>query len=139
MKIKKLRDTAIILTHPYSGDAGLDLYSDAQIPINVGQTALVSTGIAVELPPDHFGLIMPRSGLSTERGILLCSSGIIDSGYRGEIIVGLINLGTHPYIIFPKERVAQLIIIPFYSPALEIVEKLSDSGRGDKGHGSSGK
>ena len=124
------------------GSAGVDLQAMIDAPLTLEPQKLyrIPTGIAMELPQDYVGLIYGRSGLGVKYGITLSNSvGVIDSDYRGEIMVGLCNVSDTPYTISPMDRVAQLVITPV--PAVEYVwaQELSDTARGDGGFGSSGK
>lgn len=143
LKIKKLRENAVIPTKATSGSAGFDLYAaiDKSIKIPAGGTAVISTGIAIALPSDGYvALIFPRSGLSVKHGIgMLNSVGVIDSDYRGELSVGLINQFKTPYVIEPGERIAQLLIMPVTPALLLEVDELDDTVRGEKGFGSTGR
>ena len=146
VRVKKLTDTATIPTKANPHDAGYDLYSDENVICRTGETILVSTGIAIEIPDCYAGLIWYRSSLGT-KGIHRFA-GVVDSGYRGEVRVCLSNLayGLHkwpffhlPYSIEKGERIAQLIIQEVPSVELKEVDSLSSSVRGEGGFGSSGK
>lgn len=143
LRIKKLRENAVIPTKATSGSAGFDLYAaiDESVKIPAGGNAVISTGIAIALPSDGYvALIFPRSGLSVKHGIgMLNSVGVIDSDYRGELSVGLINHFKTPYTIEPGERIAQLLIMPVIPPLLLEVDELDDTARGEKGFGSTGR
>ena len=143
LRIKKLRENAVIPTKATSGSAGFDLYAaiDESVKIPAGGNAVISTGIAIALPSDGYvALIFPRSGLSVKHGIgMLNSVGVIDSDYRGELSVGLINHFKTPYTIEPGERIAQLLIMPVIPPLLLEVDELDDTVRGEKGFGSTGR
>lgn len=123
------------------GSAGLDLracISDA-ITVKVGSRALVPSGIAIELPKDYVALVFARSGLAIKHGLALANGvGVIDSDYRGEIAVGLINQGEEDFVVSPGERIAQLVVMPVVQPELELVAELSDTVRGAGGFGSTG-
>lgn len=138
--IKKLRETAIIPTRATEGSAGYDLYADIaeEITIHPHQRMKIPTGIAIGLEESNVvALIYARSGLATKHGITLSNCvGVIDSDYRGEIIVGLINSSNTSYTIQPGERIAQMVLTPIYTPELTAVEELSDTKRGDGGFGS---
>ena len=140
MKIKLLSDKAMI---PYRGSeeaAGYDLYSIDSVNINPGECKLISTGIAIQLPTGYFGAIFPRSGTAVKRGLRLANCvAVIDSDYRGEIIVALHNHSNSPYVTKPGERIAQLIFIPYLAIELVETENLSLTERGQKGFGSTGK
>ena len=139
LNIQRLHPDAILPIRAHPDDAGLDLYAAEQIGIPVLGRNLVNTGIAVAIPPGHVGYITPRSGLAHSNGItVLNAPGTIDAGYTGEIRVNLINHGQAPYVITPGQRIAQLVISPIATPAVEEVDELPDTARGANGHGSSG-
>ena len=142
IKIKKLRDDATIPTCGSKYSAGMDLYScsNAPIQINPHETYKVETGLAIEIPEGYFGGVFARSGLSTKMGLRPSNcTGVIDSDYRGDIIVALHNDSDCPRMILPNERIAQLIILPFLPIEFKEVDELSDTDRADKGFGSTGK
>ncbi len=143
LKIKKLRENAKIPFRATEGSAGMDLYAciDEPITLKGGEKAVIPTGIAIALPNAELGaFIFARSGLAIKHGIgLLNSVGVIDSDYRGEICVGVINQLQEPYTINPDERIAQMVIMPVsLIPAVE-VEELDETERGAGGFGSTGK
>lgn len=139
MKIKLLHPDAIVPTFANPGDAGADLYALENEIIHGRKQKLVSTGIALEIPEGYVGLIRPRSGLATKRGLGMNSSGVIDSGYRGEIKVCLINHSDETQYINQGDRIAQIIfVVSMYGFDFEVVDELSDSERGIGGHGSTG-
>jgi dUTP pyrophosphatase len=124
------------------GDAGYDLRSVAAFALEPGERALVGTGIALALPDDVAGLVLPRSGLAIRHGITtLNAPGLIDPNYRGEVRVILHNAGNEPYAGEPGDRIAQLLLVPFASAALSLVGELPPSAddRGELGFGSSGR
>lgn len=139
--VARLKDGALLPTQAHAGDAGLDLYACEPAHIGPGERWSVGTGIAVEVPEGHAGLVLPRSGLAREHGIALVNSpGLIDSGYRGEIRVLLLN--TDPAEVFrvgPGDRIAQLVIAPVARAEPVLAEELTESARGDGGFGSSGR
>ena len=142
MKIKLLTETAQKPTRGSEQAAGLDLYADHQNKIIIMPQTMhkIHTGIALEIPEGYFGGIFARSGLAIKRGGRPANCvGVVDSDYRGEVIVGLYNDGKDPLVIEPGEKVAQLILIPYHMEELEIVEELEDTARGDNGFGSTGK
>ncbi len=140
LKIKKLNEKAVIPERATSGSAGMDLYAVLDEPLTLikGETALIPTGIAIALESkNEVALVFPRSGLSIKHGIgLLNSVGVIDSDYRGEIKVGVINQKEEPYTIEPNERIAQMVIMPVILPQIIEVENLDDTERGNGGFGS---
>ena len=122
----------------HSGDAGLDLCSIASHVLRPGEIATVATGIAMATPRDCVGLIWDRSGLAIKNGLKVLG-GVIDSNYRGEIIVGLINLSKKTYRIEAGDRIAQMLIQKVENVSPQVVSELTSSNRGDKGFGSSGR
>ncbi|MEI6387519.1 MAG: dUTP diphosphatase [Spirochaetota bacterium] len=124
-----------------SGAAGADLCArlDAPLPLAPGARAAVPTGLRIELPAGYEAQLRPRSGLALEKGLTcLNSPGTIDSDYRGEVKVLLVNLGSSPVVISDGDRIAQLVVAPVSRACFEAVEGLSDSGRGPGGFGSTG-
>ena len=142
LKIKKVRENAKLPTRATSGSAGMDLYAciDEPITLKKGDKAVIPTGIAIGLDDPHYAaFIYARSGLAIKHGIgLLNSVGVIDSDYRGEICVGVINQLKEPYTIEPFERIAQMVIQPVALPELVEVETLDETDRGAGGFGSTG-
>jgi dUTP diphosphatase len=121
------------------GDAGLDLRASEAATLEPGDRRLVSTGVAIAIPEGHAGLVLPRSGLAMHKGVtVLNAPGLIDSGYRGELKVLLINHGAEAVAIERGERIAQLVIQPVAHARLVEVERLPDSARGGGGFGSTG-
>ena len=142
VKIKLLNDKAIIPTHGSEYAAGMDLYACIDTPIVIAphHTIKIGTGLAIELPENTFGGVVARSGLATKNGIRVCQGlAVIDSDYRGEWIVPRHNDTDTPQIINPMERIAQLVVIPYLPVEFEEVDELSDTERGDKGFGDSGR
>ena len=140
LRFQRLADEARLPGAAHSGDAGLDLHAAEPARIDpAGGRASVGTGLAVEIPPGHAGLVLPRSGLAAKRGIALVNApGLIDSGYRGEIRVLLLNTDpAEPFEVAIGDRIAQLVIVPFVE-ADPVEDELSDSERGEGGFGSSG-
>ena len=138
LKIKKLHIDAVIPKYATKDDAGMDLFSVENIEIEPMARAQISTGIALEIPSGHVGLVWDKSGLSHKFGIKTLG-GVIDSGYRGEIKVGVVNLGKEKYIFEKGHKVAQMIIQKKETPELVEVEELENSERGVGGFGSTGK
>jgi len=121
------------------GDAGLDLRASELARLEPGERRLVPTGLAVAIPEGHAGFVLPRSGLAMQKGVtVLNAPGLIDSGYRGELKVLLVNHGAEPVIIARGERIAQLVVQRVASATLVEVERLPDSARGEGGFGSTG-
>ena len=142
IRVKKLKENAILPTYGSAGAAGADLYAclDEAVTILPGETAWIPTGIALEVPAGCAGLVYARSSLGVKRGLAPANKvGVIDSDYRGEIRVVLLNHGKEPQTIFSGERVAQFIITPVLTPSYEEVEDLSDTQRSTGGFGSTGK
>ena len=124
--------------HP--GDAGLDLHARDPTELEPGERATVDTGVAVAIPPDYAGLVLPRSGLATRYGIgVVNGPGLIDAEYRGEIRVVLINQGKERFKIARGDRIAQLVIVPVALIEVDVVENLEATERGSGGFGSSGR
>ena len=140
--VKKLKESAIIPTYGSTEAAGADLYAcmNEDMTIAPGETAFVPTGIALEVPRGCAGLIYARSGMACKRGLAPANKvGVVDSDYRGEIIVALHNHGSIPQSIGNGERIAQFVITPVLTPAYEVAEELSDTLRDAGGFGSTGK
>jgi dUTP pyrophosphatase len=143
IKIKKVRPGARIPHRATPGSAGLDLSACLDEPFTLapGERALIPTGIAAELPDENCAaLIYARSGLAVKHGVALSNGvGVVDSDYRGELRVGLCNLGKEPYTIQPGERIAQLVVSPVLPLPVEEAGELAETGRGSGGFGSTGK
>ena len=142
VKIKKLTETATTPTRGTEYSAGYDLYADItqkEYIILGGDTQIIGTGIAIEIPEGYFGAIFARSGLASKKGLRPANCvGIIDSDYRGEIKVSLHNDSPYLQKITPQERIAQLIILPYPEVEFEVVEELTGTDRGEGGFGSTG-
>jgi len=140
LPIQRLRTDAVLPERAYHGDAGLDLAACERVALAPGERAVVGTGLAVAIPEGHAGFVQPRSGLADRHGISIVNApGLIDSGYRGELKVILINTDTsHAFVVEPGVRIAQLVVLEV--PELELVEtdELPATERGVRGHGSSG-
>jgi dUTP pyrophosphatase len=120
--------------------AGLDLRADEAVALEPGQRAVVPTGLALEIPPGHEGQVRPRSGLAARHGVtLLNTPGTVDSDYRGEVKVILVNLGQEAVRFERGERIAQLVIAPVTRVTVQVAEALGDTGRGAGGFGSTGR
>ncbi|HVD87109.1 MAG TPA: dUTP diphosphatase [Solirubrobacterales bacterium] len=141
LPILKLKEDAVLPSRAHEGDAGLDLYSCESAHVGPGERWSVGTGIAVEIPEGHAGLVLPRSGLAREHGIALVNApGLIDSGYRGEVRVLLLNTDpAETFRVEPGDRIAQLLLTPIASAEPVESTALSDSARGEGGFGSSGR
>lgn len=141
INIKKLSSNAKIPSYATDFAAGCDLYSSSseKISFNPGETKLIKTGIAMEIPLGYAGLIYARSGLATKRGLAPANKvGVIDSDYRGEIIVALHNHTNEVKEIDPYERIAQLVITPYVKGLFNEVDDLNETKRGENGFGSTG-
>jgi dUTP pyrophosphatase len=125
--------------HAYFGDAGLDLSACERVMLEPGERALVPTGVAVAIPPGYAGYVQPRSGLASEHGITIVNSpGLVDSGYRGELRIILLNTDRErSFEIEPGMRIAQLVLLPVPPVELRVVDELPASERGERGFGSS--
>lgn len=147
LKIKALSEKIgreLPLPHFATGGAAcIDLCAcmDESITLNAGERHLVPTGIAIALPSaEYVALVFARSGLGIKKGVCLSNGvGVIDSDYRGEIGVGLVNLGDAPYTVQPGDRIAQLMVVPVVQPTLTVVDTLDDTERGAGGFGSTGR
>jgi dUTP pyrophosphatase len=137
--VRRLREDARLPSQAYDGDAGLDLAAYEGVTLGPGERASVGTGIAVEIPEGYAGFVQPRSGLAARHGIgVVNSPGLIDSGYRGEIRVVLLNTDrTETFTVEPGMRIAQLVVAPVASVRLVEVDELAASERGPRGFGSS--
>ena len=141
LKIKKVRENAVLLKYAKEGDAGLDLSSCINCSLEQGQRMLIPTGISCEVPEGYVGLIWPRSGLAFKKGVDILA-GVIDSGFRGEIKVVLLNTGYDDLVIKEGDRIAQFLIQPITTVNVVEVEKLDESERSNgcfgstKGHDS---
>ena len=140
IKVKKLSEQAVMPSFGSAFAAGADLYAAEQVTIAPGQTALVHTGLAMEIPAGYGGFIFARSGLATKRGLAPANKvGVIDADYRGEIMVALFNHGSEEQTVALGERVAQMVIMPFLAAEYVEAEALSDTERGSGGFGSTGR
>jgi dUTP diphosphatase len=140
LPVQRLRADAILPARAYHGDAGLDLSACERVELAPGERAIIGTGVAVAIPEGHAGFVQPRSGLADRHGITIVNApGLIDSGYRGELKVILLNTDTlHPFVVEPGMRIAQLVVLEVPEVELEEVDELPATERGVRGHGSSG-
>ena len=140
LEIKRVREGAVVPARAYAGDAGMDLAACERIELLPGARALVPTGVAVAIPDGYAGYVQPRSGLAAKHGISIVNTpGLVDSGYRGELLVNLVNHDeAEPFVVEPGMRIAQLVILPVPPVELVEVDELPDSERGADGFGSSG-
>ena len=142
IRVKKLKENAIMPTYGSSEAAGADLYAclDAPVTIQPGESVFIPTGLSMELPCGYAGLIYARSGLACKRGLAPANKvGVVDSDYRGEFLIVLHNHGKVPQTIEHGERIAQLVITPVFTPGFREVDSLTDTERAGGGFGSTGK
>ena len=142
IKVKKLKENASLPTYETGAAVGADLRAcvDEIVCVQPGQTCFIPTGLAMEIPVGCAGLIYARSGLSCKNGLAPANKvGVIDSDYRGEVMVALHNHGAEAQIVNPGDRIAQLVITPVFTPGFYEVPELSDTQRADAGFGSTGK
>ncbi len=139
VRIKRLTDDAILPQYAHPGDAGMDLFANCELQLGPGESALVQTGIAIELPPNTEAQVRPRSGLALKSRVsVLNTPGTIDAGYRGEVGVILINHGKQSFTVEKGMKVAQMVIKPVEQAEVIEVDDLSDTRRGAGGFGSTG-
>jgi dUTP pyrophosphatase len=140
LRFKRVRpDGALPSTH-HEGDAGLDLRAAIDATVKPGERAMVPTGVAVAIPEGHAGLVLPRSGLASKQGLTLANApGLIDAGYRGEVICSVVNLDRDEAVeIRTGDRIAQLVIVAIPTVAPVWADDLPETGRGEGGFGSTG-
>jgi dUTP pyrophosphatase len=139
LPVRRLRPDAQVPTRAYAGDAGIDLAACERVELAPGERALVPTGLAVAIPAGYAGYVQPRSGLATKHGISIVNTpGLVDSGYRGELLVNLLNTDPRePFVVEPGMRIAQLVVLAVPEVEPVEVEELPGSERGDRGFGSS--
>ena len=139
LAIRRLRPDAVLPRHAYPGDAGLDLAACERVVLEPGDRATVATGLAVAIPAGYAGYVQPRSGLAAEHGITMVNApGLVDSGYRGELRVVLLNTDRdRAFEVEPGMRIAQLVLLPVPPVELRVVDELPASERGERGFGSS--
>lgn len=138
--VRRLHPDAVLPRYSTDGDAGADLTSVVELTLAPGERALVPTGIALALPPGTVGLVHPRSGLAARHGITVVNApGTVDSGYRGEVMVNLVNLDPREaFTVRVGDRIAQLVLQEYLHAEFSATDSLPDSARGDTGHGSTG-
>ncbi|MFA7308812.1 MAG: dUTP diphosphatase [Patescibacteria group bacterium] len=136
--IKKLHPDATIPSFAYTHDAGMDLYATEAVTLSPSEKKIIPTGISVALPEGYVLLIWDKSGIGIKHGIKTLG-GVIDAGFRGEIMIGMVNLSSEPYTFEKGHKVAQAVIQKIEQPEIEIVEELPESDRGEGIFGSSGK
>jgi dUTP diphosphatase len=139
LAVRRVRPEAILPQRAYADDAGLDLAACESVVLGPGERATVGTGLAVAIPPGYAGYVQPRSGLASNHGISMVNSpGLVDSGYRGELRVVLLNTDRrHAFEVEPGMRIAQLVLLPVPHVDLRVVDELPASERGERGFGSS--
>ena len=140
LPVRRLRPEAVLPARAYAGDAGLDLSACERVELGPGERAVVATGLAVAIPEGYAGFVQPRSGLAARHGITIVNSpGLVDAGYRGEVLVVLLNTDKREsFVVEPGMRVAQLVVVPVPGAEVAEVDELPVTERGDRGHGSSG-
>lgn len=138
LKVKRLHPASQLPKYGHSGDAGLDLFANENVILEPGKAKAVKTGIAVEIPCESVGLIWDRSGLATKSKITTMA-GVIDSNYRGEVEVVMLNTGDQDYSVIVGDRIAQMLVQPVYAVDVAEVDELQESSRGANGFGSSGR
>ena len=137
--VRRLHPEARLPLRAHEDDAGHDLHAVETLTIAPGERALVATGLAIELPEGHAGLVVPRSGLAARHGISVVNApGLIDAGYRGEVKVILLNTGSEPFAVGVGDRIAQLVVAPVAAPEIVEVDELGATVRGAGGFGSTG-
>jgi dUTP pyrophosphatase len=141
LRYRRLKVAARPPTQAHEGDAGYDLHAAEAVTIDPGERASVGTGIAVAIPDGQAGLVIPRSGLAARHGISVVNApGLIDSGYRGELCVLLLNTDrSEPFTVEPGDRIAQLVLVRVETEELEEVAELDETARGVGGFGSTGR
>ena len=141
LPVRRLDERATLPRRAHPGDAGLDLCALEDAVLEPGERAMVRTGVAIELPPGHAGLVLPRSGLAARHGIALVNApGLIDEGYRGELQVLLLNTDREaPFSIAAGDRIAQLVVVAVALPEPLDAAELTEHARGDGGFGSTGR
>ena len=133
-----LEDGAFMPTRAHREDAGLDLRAPYEIVVRPGGSALIDTGVHMEIPQRYFGKLESKSGLMVNHGIV-CPGGVVDAGYTGSIVVCLENHGTRDYWIQRGDKIVQLVVIPCMAPPMTLVDELEETDRGDGGFGSTGR
>lgn len=138
--VRLLHPEAIVPAYSTDGDAGADLTSVGEVTLEPGERALVPTGVALALPAGTVGLVHPRSGLAARHGVTVVNApGTVDSGYRGEVLVNLVNLDPRePFTVRVGDRIAQLVVQHHLHGDFDVTDSLPDSARGETGHGSTG-
>jgi len=140
LAFQRLDPDAVLPERAHPGDAGFDLRSIEDVEVGRGERAMVRTGLAVAIPDGHAGLVLPRSGLASKHGLTLANApGLIDSGYRGEVICSVVNLDPHESVKIARgDRIAQLVVVEVPELRPRWVDELPPSSRGERGFGSTG-
>ncbi len=140
LQVARVRDGAVLPARAYDGDAGLDLVAAERVELPAGERGVVGTGLAVAIPDGYAGLVLPRSGLAARHGLTIVNApGLVDSGYRGEVKVILLNTDARqPFVVEPGMRIAQLVLVEAAAVQLVEVDRLPETERGAAGLGSSG-
>jgi len=140
LPFQRLDPTVPLPEYAHPGDAGLDLRANADAVVGPGERAMIPTGLAVAIPEGHAGLVLPRSGLASRQGLTLANApGLIDAGYRGEIVCAVVNLDAKQSVKVARgDRIAQLVVVPFVEALPEAVDELPETSRGADGFGSTG-
>jgi dUTP pyrophosphatase len=141
LAFQRLDPDAALPERAHPGDAGFDLRSIKDVEVGPGERAMIGTGVAVAIPDGHAGLVLPRSGLASKHGLTLANApGLIDSGYRGELICSVVNLDPHESVKIARgERIAQLVVVEVPERRPGWVDELPPSSRGERGFGSTGR
>lgn len=141
LAFQRLDPNAVLPERAHPGDAGFDLRSIEDVEVGPGERAMVRTGLAVAIPDGHAGLVLPRSGLASKHGLTLANApGLIDSGYRGELICSVVNLDPHESVKIARgDRIAQLVVVEVPERRPGWVDELPPSSRGESGFGSTGR
>jgi len=140
LNFQRLDPDAVLPERAHPGDAGFDLRSIEDVEVGPGERAMVRTGLAVAIPDGHAGLVLPRSGLASKHGLTLANApGLIDTGYRGEVICSVVNLDLHESVKIARgDRIAQLVVVDVPELRPRWVDELPPSSRGERGFGSTG-
>lgn len=137
LPVKLLATTAQLPNYAHDTDAGMDLYAIASLEIKPGERVLIKTGIALAVPVGYVGLVWDKSGIATKTGVTTLA-GVIDAGYRGEVLIAVLNTSTASYAVQAGQKIAQLLIQPVQHVTIQAVDQLAEAMRGDNGFGSTG-
>lgn len=138
LKVMMDPDAGYVPAYAHEGDAGLDLRSTEDTLIPIGQSKLIGTGLRCEIPDGCVGLVFPRSGLGSKGVTIRNAVGVVDSGYRGEVMCALWNTTESAFHVHRGDRICQMVVVPYMACELDVVDELSGSERGSDGHGSTG-